>query len=157
LSRHDWLLLLHVAGAFCVLAGAAFAVVLNQAALRQERPAQVALLLRLVRVSVFLIVVGMLSTLAFGLWLVDDTGYEFGDGWVSAALALWVIAIVAGAIGGGRDRKTRKLAERLAAEGDRPSEELQARMRDPASLVLSYGSGAAIIAILVLMIWKPGS
>jgi hypothetical protein len=31
-SRHDWLLLIHVAGAFCVLAGALLAVVLNQAA-----------------------------------------------------------------------------------------------------------------------------
>jgi uncharacterized membrane protein len=157
LSRHDWLLLVHVAGAFCVLAGALFAVVLNRAALRRERPSEIALLLGLIRVAVVLIVLGMAITLAFGLWLLADTRYDLGDAWVGAALALWIAALAAGGIGGRRDRKTRELAERLAAEGDRPSEDLQAHLRDPVSLILSYGSGAAIIAILVLMIWKPGS
>jgi uncharacterized membrane protein len=99
----------------------------------------------------------MAVTLGFGLWLLRDTRYDLGDRWVGAALALWIAALAAGGVGGRRDRKTRALAERLAAEGDRPSEELHTRLRDPVSLILSYGSGAAIVAILVLMIWKPGS
>jgi uncharacterized membrane protein len=152
LSRHDWLLLIHVGGAFCVLAGALLAVVLNQAALRRSKASEIALLLGLVRVSVVLIVLGMATTLAFGLWLLHDTRYDLGDGWVSASLALWIAALALGSVGGRRDRKTRELAE-----SDRPSEELHARLRDPVSLALSYGSGAAVIAILVLMIWKPGS
>jgi uncharacterized membrane protein len=156
-SRHDWLLLVHVAGAFSLLAGALLAVVLNQAALRQSRPSETALLLGLIRVAVVLIALGMLVTLAFGLWLVDDTAYELGDAWIDAALALWVAALVLGAVGGRRDRHTRELAEQLAEAGDRPSDELAARLRDPVSIALSYGSGAAVLAILVLMIWKPGS
>jgi uncharacterized membrane protein len=156
LSKHDWLLLIHVAGAFAVFAGALLAVVLNQAALRRDRPSEIALLLRLTRVSVVLIMLGMTVTLAFGLWLLSDTEFDLGDGWVGAALALWIAALVLGGIGGRRDRHTRELAERRAADGDQPSEELRARLRDPVSLALSYGSGAAIIAILVLMIWKPG-
>jgi hypothetical protein len=44
---------------------------------------------------------------------------------------------------------------RLAAEGDVPSAELRARLRDPVTLAFSYGSGLAIVAVLVLMIWKP--
>jgi uncharacterized membrane protein len=51
----------------------------------------------------------------------------------------------------------RELAERLAAEGDAPSAELAARLRDPVWLALSWGSGVAVIAILALMIWKPGA
>lgn len=156
MSRHDWLLLIHIGGAFCVLAGALLAVVLNQAAKRRSRPSEIALLLGLIRVSVVLIALGMLITLAFGLWLVDDTPYDFGDAWIDAALALWVAALVFGALGGQRDRHTRELAEQLADSGDQPSGELAARLRDPVSLALSYGSGAAVLAILVLMIWKPG-
>jgi hypothetical protein len=34
--------------------------------------------------------------------------------------------------------------------------ELRARMRDPITLALSWGSGLAVVAILVIMIWKPG-
>jgi uncharacterized membrane protein len=151
-SRQDWLLLIHVGGAFCVLAGALLAVVLNQAALRRSRPSEIALLLGLIRVAVVLIAIGMVTTLAFGLWLLDDTEYSFGDGWVDAAFSLWVVALVLGSIGGRRDRHTRELAERL---GDEPSDELSARLRDPVSRLLSYGSGAAVLAILVLMIWKP--
>jgi len=158
LSRHEWLLLIHVGGAFSVLAGALLAVVLNQAALRRSKPSETALLLGLTRVAVVLIAVGMIVTLAFGLWLVGDTSaYDLGDGWISASLALWVIALVLGSVGGRRDRHTRELAERLAAEGDQPSSELAARMRDPVTLTLSYGSGLAVVAILVLMIWRPGS
>jgi len=154
LARHDWLLLIHVGGAFLLLAGATLAVVLNQAALQRSRPTEIALLLGLIRVAVVLIATGMLVTLVFGFWLLRDTAYSADDGWVAAALALWVAALVLGAVGGRRDRKTRELAERL---GDEPSAELDARLRDPISLLLSYGSGASVVAILVLMIWKPGS
>jgi uncharacterized membrane protein len=157
LAKHDWLLLIHVAGAFCVLAGALFAVILSRAAQRRDRPSEIALLLGLIRVSVLLIVLGMGVTLGFGLWLLSDTRYDLGDAWVGAALVLWIAALALGGIGGRRDRETRELAERRAADGDQASEELHARLRDPVSMALSYGSGLAVLAILVLMIWKPGS
>jgi uncharacterized membrane protein len=156
-SRHEWLLLIHVGGAFCVLAGALLAVVLNRAAVRRERPSEIALLLGLTRVAVVLIAVGMIVTLVFGLWLVDDTPeFDLGDAWISASLGLWVTALVLGSTGGRRDRETRKLAEQLAADGNHPSDALAARLHDPVSIALSYGSGAAVIAIVVLMIWRPG-
>jgi uncharacterized membrane protein len=157
LSRHEWLLLIHVGGAFCVLAGALLAVVLNQAALRRSRPSEIAVLLGPIRIAVALIAVGMIVTLAFGLWLVDDTAtYDLGDAWIAASLGLWVFALALGGAGGRRDRRTRELAERLASEGDRPSPELAARLRDPLSVAASYGSGLAVVAIVVLMIWRPG-
>ena len=66
-----------------------------------------------------------------------------------------MVANALGGIGGGRDRRTRELAERLAAEGDAPNDELRRRVRDPVSLALSYGAGLAGIAIFVLMLTKP--
>ena len=133
------------------------AAVLNLAALRRDRPSDIDVLFGLIRVGVTAISVGSLLALAFGLWLVSEADYSFGDGWIVVALVLFVVAGVAGTIGGRRDARTRKLAQELAAEGDEPSAVLRARVHDPISLVLSYGSGLAMLAILGLMIWKPGA
>jgi len=93
----------------------------------------------------------------FGLWLVADLDYvKWSNTWVILALIGWVLANALGSAGGRREKETRVLAERLASEGDAPSTELRARMRDPLTLALSWGSGVVVIAILALMIWKPG-
>ena len=99
----------------------------------------------------------MTVALAFGLWLVADLDFvKWSDAWVITALILWVVANALGGNGGRRDRRARELAERLAAEGDQPSPELRASLRDPVTLAMSWGSGVIVIVILVLMIWKPG-
>jgi uncharacterized membrane protein len=154
-DTYDWLLFLHVTGAFLVLGGAVMAGIFNFAALQRERPSEIAVLFRLARVAVIAIGAGMVLTLGFGLWLVHQVGYGWGQTWIVLALVLWVLANALGGIGGGREKRTRQLAERLASEGDAPSQELSARLRDPVWLALSWGSG--IVAILALMIWKPGA
>jgi uncharacterized membrane protein len=63
--------------------------------------------------------------------------------------------MILGGLGGRTARHTRYLAEELAAAGDAPSAELRARVAHRPSLLLSYASGAAVLAILVLMVWKP--
>ncbi len=159
MSKYDWLLFLHITGAFLLAAGAVTAGTLNVAAQFKARPSEIALLLELTRFAVYAIIAGALMTLGFGLWLVDAApyGYGFGQSWVIAALVLWVLGNVLGEAGGRRDRKTHELAARLAGEGNQPSTELKARLRDPITLFLSYGSGAVVMAILAIMIWKPGS
>lgn len=149
------LLFLHLLSAFLFVGGAVTAGVLQLTALRRERPSEIVVLLRTTRVAVALVGIGALGTLVFGLALVGHEHIGFGTGWVSAAIVLWVVAMVLGGIGGRTARHTRYLAERLAAEGDRPSEELRARVAHRPSLLLSYASTAAIVAILVLMVWKP--
>ncbi|MBA3735580.1 MAG: DUF2269 family protein [Actinobacteria bacterium] len=157
MDTYDWLLFLHMTGAFLVLGGAVMAGVFNFAALRRERPSEIALLFKLARVAVAAIGVGMVLTLVFGLALVHDVGYGWGQTWVVLALVLWVVANALGGIGGRREKQTRQLAERLAGEGDMPSRELTERLRDPVWLALSWGSEVVIVAILALMIWKPGT
>jgi len=158
-GKYEWLLFLHVTGAFLLIGGSVTAAALNLSALRRERPSEIALLLGLTRVAVLAIYAGVLLTIVFGLWLVSASpfGYGYGDAWVIATLVLWVYSNAAGGMGGKREDETRKLAERLAVEGDAPSAPLNARLRDPVTLALEYSSGLAIVVILVLMIWKPGA
>jgi uncharacterized membrane protein len=156
-DTYDWLLFLHITGAFMVLGGAVMAGIFNLSALGRDRPSEIALLFRLSRIAVTSVSIGMILTLAFGLWLVEHADYSWGDTWIIGSLVLWVVANALGGMGGKRDKEARKLAERLAAEGDAPSPELTARLRDPLTLALSWGSGAVVIAILALMIWKPGT
>src|SRR6476619_4576953 len=99
----------------------------------------------------------MAPALAVGIRLGADRDFvKWSDTWVISALVLWVVANALGSNGGRRDRKARELAQRLEAEGDQPSPELRAALRDPVTLALSWGSGLVVVVILVLMIWKPG-
>src|SRR5581483_5466215 len=157
MTRYNWLLAIHMLAAFALISGAVAAGVFQLSALRRRRPSEIALLLRLAQLAVVPISVGSLLVLAFGLWLVDETGYGFGETWIVAALVLWVVAAVSGGAGGRTARHARELAERLAAGGDEPSDELRALVSNRPSLLLSYVSTAAIVAIVVLMVWKPGA
>jgi uncharacterized membrane protein len=157
-DRYHWLLIFHMTGAFLVLGGAVFGGILNFFAMQRDRPSEIVVLYRMVRIAVSSISIGMVLTLVFGLWLIGDLDFvKWSNAWVIIALILWVVAGAFGGIGGKRERATRELAERLATAGDAPSPELRARMRDPLTLALSWGSGLVVIAILALMIWKPGS
>jgi uncharacterized membrane protein len=115
------------------------------------------LLFGLIRIAVVAIMAGTLLAFVFGLWLVHEAGYGYTDGWVIAAIVLLIVANALGGIGGRRDEATARLARDLAASGDAPSAELRSRVRDPISLALSYGSGLVLIAVLALMVWKPGA
>jgi uncharacterized membrane protein len=156
-GKYEWLLFLHVTGAFLFLGAAVVALVFSVASLRRDRPSEIVLLLRLNAQTTVGFIVGLLLLLVFGLWLVHDAGYGYGDGWIVAALVLFVLSTVFGAVGGERAKPARELAERLAAEGDEPSAELKARLRDPVVLFLDYGAALLGFAVLALMIWKPGA
>ena len=157
MGRYEWLLFFHVTGAFFLIGGIVVAGILNLTAIVKERPpSQVATLFGLVRFAVPLIGIGLLLTLAIGLWLVHNVGYSYGDTWIVLAIVLWVLASILGNIDGKYQRQTGELAQRLAAEGDAPSAELRARLRNPRALLISYGSGLMAFAVLGLMIWKPG-
>jgi uncharacterized membrane protein len=160
MSLYQWLLFLHITGAFLLLGGIVVAGILNFAAIaKNRRPSQIALLYGLIQPAVAAIGVGLVLTLAIGLWLVHESpwNYSYGDGWVIAAIVLWVIGSALGNAGGRRERQTRELAQELAARDDTPNQELMARVRNPVLLAMSYGSGLVALAVLGIMIWKPGA
>jgi uncharacterized membrane protein len=156
-NLYQWLLFLHVTSAAFLVAGAVVAGAAQIAALQRERPSEIATLLRLARHGVIFVGLGSLGALGFGLWLATYLRYSIGDTWVSASIALWVVSQVLGMVGGRTARRARERAEQLAAETDDPDAELSALVAHRPSLLLSYASTAAVAAILVLMIWKPGA
>jgi uncharacterized membrane protein len=157
MSTYEWLLSLHVTGAFLFLGGGAAAGVLNLRAWYAERPSEVALLLTLIqKVAVPAIGIGSVASLVLGIWLVHNAGYSYGTFWVWAAIVLWAVAGALGARGGRYQTKAGVEAGRLAEAGDTMTPELRALVRDPVGNALSYGSGLVLVLILILMIWKPG-
>jgi uncharacterized membrane protein len=146
------LLFFHLLGAFLFFSGGVVAGVLHLAAMRRDRPSEVALLLGLTRWGAAAVGLGALMTLGFGLGLAADE-HVLGAGWVGAAIGLWVVAMALGGLGGRPLRHARELAERL---GDEPSEELRRAVADRRALVLNWLSFAALLAIVVLMVFKPG-
>ncbi|MGZ4382826.1 MAG: DUF2269 family protein [Gaiellaceae bacterium] len=150
-----WLLFFHLLGAFCFFAGAAVAGTLQLAAIRRERPSEIAALLRLTRVGVALVAAGALMTLGFGIGLAEHLGLGLSPAWIQASLGLWLASMTLGGLGGRTARHARHLAERLAAEGDEPSAELRSLVAHRPSLWASYLSSVLLVAVVVLMIWQP--
>jgi uncharacterized membrane protein len=156
MGKYEWLLFLHVTGAFLFLGALVAAIILGVTAQRRERPSEIALLFKLTARLAIPFGLGFLLLIVFGFWLISVGGYSYGDAWVIAALVLFLVSNALGAAAGPRDKATRLLAEELAAAGDQPSPALKARLRDPVTLALGNGSALAALAVLVLMIWKPG-
>ena len=128
MSLYETLLFLHVLAAFLLLSGlAAFGVLVlgGEVARPVLRPPATALWN-----------VGGLGVLVFGVWLaLNVDGYELWDGWIIAAIVLWMIASGAG----GR-------LERGIREG-----------RPERAQVLLAVMALATLALLVDMIFKPGA
>jgi uncharacterized membrane protein len=154
-TRYELALFFHLVGALLFVAGILLAGVAFEAARRRQRPAEIALLLGLTRVGVALVGFGALLLLGFGLWLVHLGGFGYDAGWVDAAIALYLLALALGAIGGRRPKQAHRLATRLAAEDGPVSAELRGLLDDRLSLAANYASAAAVLAILALMVFKP--
>ena len=155
-SAESWAVFFHLLGAFVLVSGVVVAGVAFEAARRRRRPGEVALLLRLTRVGVLLVVAGALVVLVFGLWLVDLDDAGFGTTWVEASLGLFVAMLVVGAIGGQRPKRARMLATQLDEQNAAETPELRAMLDDRTALVLNYLSAALLLAIVVLMVFQPG-
>ena len=159
MSLDQWILALHVLGAFAVVGATAFFAVTVVAGLNADRPSTVIELTRVARVPNVMVIAGMTMTLVFGIWLaISLDAYHPWDGWIIAALVLWAVAGGTGARGGAAYQRAEKRARELTASGnDEPSAELAALMRDRVSLTLLAISSLATLLVLLDMIWKPGA
>ncbi len=91
--------------------------------------------------------VGGLGTLIFGIWLalyVD--GYEIWDGWIIAAIVLWAIATELG---------RRAQVGYASAAGSGVGGAASAEVRQAA--LMHWLRSLAVLALLVVMIYKPGA
>jgi uncharacterized membrane protein len=145
----------HLLGALLFVSGMVLAGVAFEVARRRERPAEVALLLGLARIGAVLVGIGALMVLGFGLWLVHLGHFGYGAGWIDAALALYVIAVMLGAAGGRQPKQARRLASRLSAEDAPANAELRRLLDARLARLANYLAAVAVLAILVLMVFKP--
>ncbi len=113
----QWLLGLHVTGAFLLLGGIVMAGIFGVLAQRARRPSEIAAFLGLTRFALPFIILGAVMTLGFGLWLVNCAGYSYTAPWIVASLVLLVGPALAGRFRGARGR--RDAATRAPARGPR--------------------------------------
>lgn len=159
MTLDDWILALHLLSAAALLAAMTIFSALIVAGWREERPAAVLSYMRISLIANGLVMIGVAGTLVFGIWLALSFGnYDLWDGWIVAAIVLWAVA---SALGGRSGKLYAPIAER-ARQGARtspdvPDPELGAMLRSREALWLHVGSTVLVVAILALMIWKPGA
>ena len=160
MGLYDWLLFLHVASGFALVSALVTFWVIAVAGRNVDRPNDSVRYFRIARPANVLVIAGTIGTLVFGIWLaLYQDEYGIFDGWIVAALVLWVVASVAGQRGGVVYAEAQKLAERLAGEGrgDEPSHELRAMLTDRRAMWLNIISSLLVLALLVDMVYKPGA
>jgi uncharacterized membrane protein len=150
-------LFFHLLGAFLFVGGTLVAGIAFEAGRRRDSPSEIRLLLGLARFGALAVVGGASLVLGFGLWLVHLGNWGYDAGWVDAAIGLFAVAVVLGAVGGQAPKRARWLATNLADE-DRPlSDELRRLLSERWALAANYGSALIVLAIIALMVWKPGA
>ena len=97
MDLYDWLIFLHVLGAFAAVGAltALWALILGTRGATPlfDPPSALAF----GRVAGILVGVGMVVALVFGIWLaIDLDAYQLWDGWILASLVLWAIGGWAG-------------------------------------------------------------
>jgi len=157
LSTFQIALLLHLFGAVLFAAGLVVAGVSFLTARGRSSAREIAAVLALARTGVLIAGAGSVILLGFALWLVHLGGFSYSETWISAALALFIAAGVTGGIAGQAPKKARRLAGRLALETDQRTPELDRLLGNPASLALNAAAALMVGAILLLMVWRPGS
>ncbi len=151
----NWALFFHLLGALLVVSGAVVATVGFETARARHRADEIALLLGLTRIGVALLACGALLVVPFGLWLVQIEHVGYGRGWVDTSAGLFVVAAALGAAGGQIPKRARLLAEQLAP-GEGETAELRALLDARGARALNYGSGLLMVAVVALMVFKPG-
>jgi hypothetical protein len=134
MSLYEWLLFLHLLAAFLLVAG-----LVSYGVLVLGR-GDVAVGRALGPPAMALWNAGGLGTIVFGVWLaLEVDGYELWDGWIIAAIVLWLVGSGAGG--------------RLGAE-----------VREGTAVAQIDGARAAVavmglttLLLLIVMIWKPGA
>jgi hypothetical protein len=130
---YDFLLTAHVLAAFALVATV---VIFSAFALGMATDS------RVLTVGNVLWTVGGLGTLVFGIWLaLYVKGYEIWDGWIVTAIVLWAIGTELG----------RRAQAGYAAGAD------QSASGDGQAALMHWLRSLTVLALLVVMIYKPGA
>jgi uncharacterized membrane protein len=150
-TLYDWLLFAHIVAAMVWLGGAALLGALVTGVLRGGDPDAVARFVAGLRfVGPRLLAPATVAVFGFGIWLVlNSAAWDFGQGWVQLALALFAAAFL---IGAAHQSRAALGAEQAADRGDHDG-----ALRQLARWSWGY---RLIVLLLVVATWdmvsKPG-
>jgi uncharacterized membrane protein len=158
-SFDDWMLALHVLSAFSLVAGIVFFWVLIVAVRRTDTPEGTLRMGPLSRVAEAAVGIGAGGTIVLGVWLAFSVGgYDIWDGWIVAALVLWVITTGLGQRASAAYVQGVKRAQELQRGGQTgPSAELLALNRTSSGVILQLLVSVTVLLLLLDMVYKPGA
>jgi uncharacterized membrane protein len=158
-SFDDWMLALHVLSAVAFVSGMVLFWVLIVAVRRIDTPDETLRLGPLAKVGNAAVGIGMGGTIVLGIWLAFSVGgYDIWDGWILAALVLWLIAAAVGRQTGEAYMEGPRKAQELAAAGlTGPNPELLALNRTSKGVLMHTLASVVVVLIVIDMIWKPGA
>ncbi len=155
----QWMLALHVLAAFSLVAGSTLFWVLIVAVRRIDTPDDTLRLGPVAKVGNATIGIGMGGTIILGVYLAFALdGYALWDGWILAALVLWVIGAALGRqVEEAYRQGPRKALELKGAGETGPNAELLALNRTSRGVLLHALTTTVLLLIIIDMIWKPGA
>ena len=159
MSFDDWLLALHVIAAFAYVAGIVLFWILIVAVRKIDTPEGTIRMEPVVKVGNAAVGIGAGGTLLLGIWLAFSLdSYAIWDGWIVAALVLWVLSLPIGQRTGVQYTRGMTKAKELDAAGQTgPNAELLALNRTTKGVVLHFLASVVVLLILLDMIFKPGA
>ena len=159
MSYADWIFALHLLTAATLVGGFVMSWIVVVALRTADAPDATLSLNRVARVGTVVIVVGLLGTIALGIWTaILRPELHPWHGWAIAAIVLWGIAAAAVLRSFLEYAKPLAKARELIASGlTGPSDELTALNRTSTGLLLRGLASAAIVLIVIDMIYKPGA
>jgi hypothetical protein len=159
LSLDDWILALHVLSAFALAAGIILFWVLIVAVRQTDTPEATIRMGPVSTVAEGAIGVGAVGTIGLGVWLAFSVGgHDIWDGWIIAAIVLWLILMEIGRrTSAAYEAGVKKATELKKAGHTGPSAELLALNRTSNGLLLQVLASVVFLLVLVDMIWKPGA
>jgi uncharacterized membrane protein len=158
-SFDDWILALHVLSAAAYGAGIILFWVLVVAVRSTDTAEGTLRLGPMALIGNIAVGIGAAGTIVFGIWLALSVGgYDLWDGWIIAAIVLWVIAAILGQRTGKEYMRGMTKARELQTAGQTgPNAELLAINRTQIGVLLHAAVSVVFVLIVIDMIWKPGA
>jgi hypothetical protein len=159
MSFEDWIFSLHLLTAATLVGGLVMSWIVVVALRSADTPDATLSLNRVALVATGVVAVGLPGTIGLGIWLaILRPQLHPWHGWAIGAIVLWSIATAALLRSVVEFAKPIKKARALVDSGQTgPSAELAALNRTSTGLLLRALASAAIVLIVIDMIYKPGA
>jgi len=159
MTFEDWIFSIHLLFAATLVGSLVMSWIVVVSMRTADTPAATLSLHRVALVATGATIVGLAGVITFGIWLVIlRIEFHPWDGWVIGAIVLWGIATIALLRSFVEYAKPVEKARELVTSGRTGSStDINALNRTSTGLLLRTLASAAIVLIVIDMIWKPGA